>query len=392
MLPFIEQDWRNLLWSAGILVAAIVAAMVLRAVVVSLLRRLAARKGSVIGHSLMRHGEHPSRWIFPLLAILCILPVLPLPKPLMSALEHITGLGLIGSIAWLTILMVDITSDILGSRYRVDVDDNLLARRIQTQFQMLHHIVVVLVTVLALSVMLMTFPAINRIGMSILASAGLASLVVGMAMKGTLENLIAGVQIAFAQPFRIGDAVVIQGEWGWIEEIGTMYVVLRIWDLRRLVIPLSYFLENSFQNWTRTSAELLGYTYLYTDYTVPVDAVREELRRICASTPLWNGKVCGVQVSDCDRYTMELRALMDARNSGDAWDLRCLVREKLIDFLQKNYPGSLPRYRGEFETRSRNGALAAHEQVLSANAAPGHASAGIPGGGAPAAEGVLQHG
>jgi hypothetical protein len=134
---------------------------------------------------------------------------------------------------------------------------------------------------------------------------------------------------------------------------------VRIWDLRRLVLPLSYFLDHPFQNWTYTSAELLGYTYLYTDYTVPVDAVRTELRRICESTPLWAGKVCGVQVSDCDQHTMQLRALMDARNSGEAWDLRCLVREKLIDFMQKNYPGSLPRYRGEIAGGAASGSWAA---------------------------------
>jgi small-conductance mechanosensitive channel len=159
------------------------------------------------------------------------------------------------------------------------------------------------------------------------------------------------VQIAFAQPFRLGDAVVVEGEWGWIEEIGMMYVVVRIWDLRRLVLPLSYFLTNPFQNWTRTSAELLGYTYLYTDYSVPVDALRAELRSICEATPLWGKKVCGLQVSDSSERTLQLRCLMDARNGSDAWDLRCLVREKMVDFLQKNYPGSLPRSRGEFEAR-----------------------------------------
>ena len=357
MVPFILRQWRQWLWSGGILVAAIGVGFIARAIVFWLLRRFDRRKGDVIGHSLVRRGKGPTRWIFPLLAVLCVLPGLPLPHAPMSALEHISSIGLIAAIAWLTILLIDVTSDVLSDRYRIDVADNLMARRVQTQFQMLHHIVVVLVAVVALAVMLMTFPAINHIGESVLASAGLASLVVGMAMKGTLENLIAGVQIAFTQPFRMGDAVVIEGNWGWIEEIGTMFVVVKIWDLTRLVIPLSYFLQNSFQNWTRTSAELLGYTYLYTDYTVPVDAVREELKRICESTPLWGGKVCGVQVSDSDRYTMQLRALMDARNSGDAWNLRCLVREKLIDFLQKNYPGSLPRYRGEFETTGANGAM-----------------------------------
>lgn len=351
ILQFILQNWRSLAWSGAILAGAVVAALIVRAVVFWLLRKLANRKGSLVGQSLVRHSCRPAYWIFPFLAALIVLPGLELPHTLMTALEHIAGLGLIAACAWLAVLVIEIISDIVTGRYRIDVSDNLTARRIQTQFQMLHRIAMTLVVVVAVAIALMTFPTIKHIGMSVLASAGLASLIVGMAMKGTLANLIAGVQIAFAQPFRMEDAVVIEGEWGWIEEIGMMYVVVRIWDLRRLVIPLSYFLDHSFQNWTRNSADLLGSCYLYTDYTVPVEALRGELRRICESTPLWNKKVCVLQVSDSSENTLQLRALMDARNSGDAWDLRCLVREKMVDFLQKNYPGSLPRYRADVETR-----------------------------------------
>lgn len=351
MLQFIQNNWHSLLWSAGILAGVIVISLIARTIVFWLLHRLTRRKGGVLGHSIVRHSESPSRWIFPLLAVLCVLPGLPLPRTLMSALEHVSGLGLIAATAWLIILLIDVTADLMAGRYRLDVADNLTARRIQTQFQMLHRISVILVVVVTLAIMLMTFPAIKHIGTSILASAGIASLVVGMAMKGTFSNLIAGVQIAFSQPFRIEDAVVIEGEWGWIEEIGTMYVVVRIWDLRRLVLPLSYFLDHPFQNWTRSSADLLANCMIYTDYSVPVDTLRDELRRICESTPLWGGKVCALQVSDLDQHTMQLRALMDARNSSDAWDIRCLVREKMVAYLQTNHPRSLPRYRAEFETR-----------------------------------------
>jgi small-conductance mechanosensitive channel len=185
--------------------------------------------------------------------------------------------------------------------------------------------------------------------MSLLASAGLATLVVGMAMKGTLANIIAGVQIAFAEPFRLEDVVVVEGEWGWIEEIGTMYVVVRIWDLRRLILPLSYFLDHPFQNWTRTGSYILANTTLYADYTAPMDELRAELRRICESSKLWKGDVCALQVTDATEHAVQIRALMDARNSSDAWDLRCLVREKLIEFLQKKFPQSLPRWRGEMD-------------------------------------------
>lgn len=351
LFEFFQHNWRSALWSLGIALVAIAVALVIRVVVLWAVRRFAKNRGALLGHSLVKHGEKPTLWIFPLLAVLSVAPGLPLPQTAMSALEHITGLGLIAAIAWMAILFIQVVSDVLTARYRVDVADNLLARRVQTQFQMLRRILVVLVITVTLAIMLMTFPAIKHIGMSILASAGLASLVVGLAMKGTLSNLIAGVQIAFAQPFRLEDAVVVEGEWGWIEEIGTMYVVVRIWDLRRLVLPLSYFLEHPFQNWTRTSADLLGSVMIYTDYSVPVDAIRAELRRICESTPLWKGDVCAVQVTDADQKTIQVRALVDARNSSDAWDLRCLVREKLIDFLQKNHPDSLPRLRAELQNQ-----------------------------------------
>ncbi len=349
MIHFFEENWHSLLWSAILLSAAIAISLVAHSIVFWLLRRFAVDKGAALDQSLIRHGQGPSRWIFPLLAALAVLPGLPLSPTLMSALEHITGLGLIAAIAWLVTLFVDVTSDVLAERYRIDVADNLVARRIHTQFQMLRRIVFVLVAVVTLSLMLMTFPAIKHIGVSLLASAGLATLVVGMATKDTLSNLIAGVQIAFAQPFRLEDAVVVEGEWGWIEEVGTMYVVIRIWDLRRLVVPLSYFLSHPFQNWTRTDAYLLGSTMLYADYTVPVEELRKELQRICEATPLWKGQVCVLQASDATEHTVQLRALMDARNSSDAWDLRCLVREKLLAYLQKNHPESLPRFRGELQ-------------------------------------------
>jgi small-conductance mechanosensitive channel len=357
MIEFFAQNWHDLLLSAGFLAGAVIVALIAHALVFRLLRRWARHESAFFVQSLVRRGDGPTRWIFPLLAALAVLPGLPLPEKLLAAFEHIAGLSLIAAIAWLIILSVDVLSDVLSGRYRVDVADNLLARRIQTQLKMLHSIVVALVSIVTLAIMLMTFPTIKHIGVSLLASAGLATLVVGMAMKGTLSNIIAGVQIAFSQPFRIEDAVVVEGEWGWIEEIGTMYVVVRIWDLRRLVLPLSYFLDHPFQNWTRTNAQLLANCYVYGDYTIPVEAVRAELRRICEATKLWAGKVCVLQVTDLQQATVQLRALMDARNSSDAWDLRCLVREKLIDFIQKNYPGSLPRYRGDLQTNFGNTSL-----------------------------------
>jgi small-conductance mechanosensitive channel len=349
LINFFQRDWHSIMWSAIILGGAIVISLIVRAILFWALRRFTLRRGKLVVHSLVTHGQRPTWWIFPLLAALIVLPGLPLHHTAMNVLEHVAGIGLIAACAWLIILSVEVIADVLAGRYRIDVADNLTARRIQTQFQMLHRIVVILVIFVAAAIALMTFRSVQRFGDSLLASAGVASLVVGLAMKGTLENLVAGIQIAFTQPFRIEDAVVIAGEWGWIEEIGTMFVVVRIWDLRRLVIPLSWFLTNPFQNWTRTNADLLGHCYVYVDYTVPVEPLRQELRRILESTKLWAGKVCVLQVSDFKENVMQLRALMDARNSGEAWDLRCYVREHLIDFVKQNYPGGLPRYRGELD-------------------------------------------
>jgi hypothetical protein len=201
--------------------------------------------------------------------------------------------------------------------------------------------------VVALSVALMTFPSIRHLGVSLFASAGVAGIVIGMAARPTIANLLAGIQIALTEPIRLDDVVIVNGEWGWIEEIGTTYVVVRIWDLRRLIVPLSQFIEQPFQNWTRVTADLLGTVIVYADYRVPVERVRQELHRILEASGMWDGKAWGLQVTDATERTIQLRALMSAPDSGKAWDLRCLVREQLVAFLQREYPDSLPVVRAE---------------------------------------------
>ena len=349
----LTTDWHDWIWPGSVVVGAILVALTAHTVLFFVLKRLARRKGDVFISSLVRHGQGPSRWILPLLALLVALPVAGLQEIVLTPLQRGIGLGLIAATAWLVILFTEIVSDLISTRYRIDIADNLIGRRIQTQIQMLHRVVVVVVMVVTLSIMLMTFPEIKHIGMSLLASAGLAGLIVGMAMKSTLSSLIAGIQIAFTQPIRIEDVVVIEGEWGWIEEIGTTYVVVRIWDLRRLVLPLSYFLEHPIQNWTWHSADLLANVIFYADYSTPIEELRQELRHILESTKLWKGEVCALQVTDATEKTLQIRALMDARDSGSAWDLRCYVREKLIQSLQDKYPSALPKTRAEF-----NGMLA----------------------------------
>lgn len=282
-----------------------------------------------------------------MLAVLLALPLVPLRSQILNPLQHALGLGLIASVAWVVILLIDVFADTISAKYEIGVVDNLDARRIRTQTQVLRRILIVVVTLIALGIMLMTFPAIRTLGTSLVASAGLAGLVIGMAMRPTLASIVAGIQIALTQPIRIDDVIIVEGEWGWVEDIRSTYVVVRIWDLRRLVVPLSYFIEKPFQNWTRVTADLLGTVFLYVDYSVSVEEVRQELHRVLQTSSMWDGKSWGLQVTNAGEHSVELRALMSAPSGSTAWDLRCYVREKLIQFLQERYPQSLPRTRAE---------------------------------------------
>ena len=339
--------WREWLWSAAFLIGAIVVAIIVQRVIFAIGRRVTRRSPDSLFASVVRYGENPAQLILLLIFIVGVLPLLPLPKNVAGIAEHIVALGIVACIGWLLIALVKVFDDLVARRHSIDVRENLAARRIRTQVQMLRRVAVTIIVIITLAVMLMTFPPIRHIGESLLASAGLAALIAGFAARSTLTNLAAGIQVAFTQPIRLGDAVIIEGEYGWIEEINITYVVVRIWDLRRLVVPVSYFIEKPFQNWTRNTADLLGTVFLYTDYSLPVDAVRNELHRILESSKLWDGKVWGLQVTNTTDRTMELRALMSASDSSTAWDLRCYVREKLILFLQQQFPQCLPKTRAE---------------------------------------------
>ena len=354
-MALLWQNWQAWLWPAIILVSAILLALIVHSALFAIAKRVVKRTDGPIGNSLLLRAKNPTRWIFPLLAIILALPVLPVRSELVEMLRHAVGIGVIAATAWVIILLAEVFGDSVYARYRTDVADNLTARGIRTQIAVLRRIFTLLVVVVATAVILMTFPAIHQLGTSLLASAGIAGIVVGMAMKSTLSSLVAGLQIALTQPIRIDDVVIVNGEWGRIEEILTTYVVVRTWDLRRLVVPLSYFIENMFQNWTRRTSDILAYVYIYADYTASVEELRHEFRRILESTPLWDQKVCVLQVSDVSEHTMQIRALTSAADSSKAWDLRCLVREKLIKFQQEKYPNSLPKARAEIYSFPANG-------------------------------------
>jgi small-conductance mechanosensitive channel len=339
------------LMAVGILAIVVIVVLVGHAAVHRVLLRVASRTSSELDNLFLQRSWRPARTILPLLGVEAALPALPLPDGITGDVRHLVGLGLIASAAWLVISLLNVVDDAVVLRFPTDVRDNLSARRVTTQVKVLKRIATTIVIIVATSIGLMTFPQIRQLGASLLASAGLAGLVVGLAARSTLANLLAGVQVALTEPIRIDDVVIVEGEWGRIEEIRTSFVVVKIWDLRRLVVPISYFIERPFQNWTRTSADLIGSVFLYVDYTVPIDEVRAELKRVLdESTHLWDGKVGLLQVTDSKERTLELRAIMSSADSGSSWDLRCRVRERLIDFLQRKYPQCLPRLRAEVES------------------------------------------
>lgn len=236
---------------------------------------------------------------------------------------------------------------VIYERNDITIENNLSGRKIRTQIDFIYKLAMVITTIIAVSVILMSFKPVRDLGTSLLASAGIAGIMIGLAAQKSISNLLAGFQIAFTQPIRLDDVVIVENEWGKIEEISLTYVVVRIWDERRLILPISYFLEKPFQNWTRVSADLLGTIFFHADYSLPVEAVRTEVTRLLQTQKQWDGKVNVVQVTDTTEKTMQIRILVSAKNSGDAFDLRCILREKVIDFIQKNYPASLPKFRTE---------------------------------------------
>ncbi len=299
--------------------------------------------------ALSQSNRGPLQLILLLLLSRILLSLFVVPDSFLPLLKDLFALGLVASITWLLMEAARVMENFLLSFYRVDVADNRQARRIHTQLRFLRRFLVILVLLLGLASMLMLFDKVRQLGTSLLASAGVLGIVVGLAAQRSIANLLVGLQIAVTQPITLDDVVIIEGEWGRVEEITTTYVVVRIWDLRRLIVPLTYFTEKPFQNWTRTSAEILGTVFLYVDYTVDVDRIRQKLHSLLQESPHWDGKVWGLAVTDSRERTMELRCLMSAADSSSAWDLRCEIREKLIGHIQKNYPGSLPRIRAEWE-------------------------------------------
>jgi small-conductance mechanosensitive channel len=297
---------------------------------------------------LVSHTRAPARVLLPLILLALAWPTLDLQLKLPGLGQRLMSIAFVAAGGWFIVAVIDAVADWVAHRFPVDVEDNLRARQIQTQTQVLRRTATALIALVASALVLLQIPGIENVGASLLASAGLAGIVVGLAARPAVGNLLAGLQLALTQPIRLDDVVIVEGEWGRIEEIRNTFVVVCIWDLRRLVVPLSYFIEHPFQNWTRRTANLLGTIEIHVDYATPVQAVRSELKRILDAAPLWDGKVWNLQVTDADARTLKLRAMMSASDAGTAWDLRCHVRERLVEFVQQ-HPQWLPRLRGELQ-------------------------------------------
>lgn len=298
--------------------------------------------------------RNPFKLIMLAIILHIILPVIPISENYLLAVIRITNSTLILSVSWLVVRIIYTAETVVSSYYALNVSDNFLARKIHTHFQFLKKLIIIVVIVAAVVSILMQFEAVRQIGTGILASAGILGIVVGLASQRTIANLLVGLQIAITQPIRIDDVVVVEKEWGKIEEITSTYVVVKIWDSRRLIVPLTHFAEKPFQNWTRISADLVATVNLYADYSLPVAPLRQEMSRILWKSPLWDGKVGELQVTNATEHAIEIRALVSAADSSNAWNLRCEVRESLITFIQKNYPDCLPKLRTEIK----------HSQIL----------------------------
>jgi len=328
----------------GLVAGAITAALFVYGIAARIIKRALGTRRPAATLFLQRVAG-PARLALCLAAVALVLPLAPLNDLLREQLTHFFVVAVIALIGWISIRGVDMAAARYVQRFRLDTNENLLARKHVTQVRVFKRVIHTLIVIIAVSAALMTFESVKQYGVSLFASAGAAGLIVGLAARPLLSNLIAGVQIAVTQPIRIEDAVIIENEWGWIEDIASTYVVVRLWDWRRLVVPLSYFIERPFQNWTRDTQSLIGAIALHVDYGTDVSRIRHRLEQAVKESKLWDGAVVNLQVVDTSPRAIELRALVSARTAPQSWDLRCEIREKLLAFIREEMPEAFPRDR-----------------------------------------------
>lgn len=331
--------WPLLLAGLGASATALVFRLLL-----ALLRRLTNPEGTA---RMFLDAAAPALGAF--LALLALNAVLVAggDLPLLAEVKHLLTLLLIVSMTWVAVRCTSAVGDLIVRMNPADGERWRTARKLETQTRFLVRGLIVLFVIVGVGVALMTFDAVKQLGASLLASAGIGGLILGFAARPVLGNLLAGMQIALTQPFRIDDVLYVDGKWCWVEEVTATYVVLRVWDLRRLVVPLDWFITNHFENWSRYSPELVGAVFVWVDYAMPVEPLREEYARLLRASPLWNGNTENVLVTDASDRAIEIRFLMSAANSTNLWELRCSIREGVIAFVRDRFPEHLPRLRAQ---------------------------------------------
>jgi small-conductance mechanosensitive channel len=375
-MNYLLETLGPLLGALVALVFAVLVGLALHWLIFRIVRRLTTDMPDVLlfQGALLRRIRRPLALLLPLIVVRLWLPLVaaPLADQTILFISDLLYIGAVIAVAWLLIGVVRAGEDLITQRSDVEADDNLHARKMLTQVKILKRIAVIVIAVLALAAILMHYQAFREIGTGLLASAGVAGLVLGLAAQRTLGNLLAGIQLAITQPIRIDDVVIVEGDFGWIEDITLTYIVVRVWDQRRIVVPISDFIEKPFQNWTRESSELLGTVFLYVDYTVPVEALREEHERILKASDGWDERAAAVQVTDATERAVQVRFLQSAADAGTLFGLRCQVREQMIAFVQREHPGALPKVRAEMQNGGSDGSsLLAEQSGTQPGAQPG---------------------
>jgi len=346
----------NLLWNLMLAGIAVIIGWLIKFLLSIFLRRSVQphHEFSLVHSILFRLGK-AFNYFLPLLLLNMALPMMRVNPALAPVMSKLAEIALTLSFAALVIGIIKVLEDYVYHAYDLNKTNNLKERKIRTQLQFIRKLSVTLVLILTACIILLSFDSMRKLGAGLLTGVGVGGIIIGFAAQKSLGNLLAGFQIAFTQPIRIDDVLVVEGEWGRVEEITLTYVVLNIWDQRKLILPINYFIEKPFQNWTRTGAEILGTAFFYMDYTVPVNLLRTEFERLLSLSPLWDKRAQALQVTNTSERTIEVRTLMSAATSGAAFDLRCYIRENLIKYVREHHPDSLPKTRAVIENNPATG-------------------------------------
>ncbi len=342
------SDITHSLFAAWLVVAggalfAALGVLAVYCVLVSLGRRLTARRD--IARKCLDDCAYAGGAVVFLLVLQTVWQAHAESLPWVQAVRHITGLCLILALTWAAMRATSAVGDVIVGLNPAIEGRHQSARKLETQARFISRGLSVLIAIIGVAAALMTFPSIRQLGTSLLASAGIGGLILGFAARPVIGNLFAGLQIALSQPFRIEDVLKVEGNWCWVEDITTTYVVLRAWDMRRIIVPLQWFIENPFENWTRDTTNLFAPVLIWLDYRMPIKPIRDEFQRLLDNDSAWDGRVGHTQVVDANEHAMQIRFLLSAGDSITLWHFRCRVREAMLDFVQREYPQYLPTVR-----------------------------------------------